>query len=78
MGRMRILHRPRGLTESEELFPSKVSHRSKRAWLNSERRLWQSACMDKGSVIETLRLHEPELESSRDRASASVWFGGAG
>jgi len=32
--------------------------------LNLNRRLLQSACMDKRSVIETLRLHESELKAA--------------
>ena len=36
----------------------------KESLLNLDCRLWQSAYMDKGSVIETLRQHEPELRAA--------------
>jgi uncharacterized protein len=31
---------------------------------NKNRWLWQSSSMDKGSVIQTLRMHEPELRAA--------------
>ncbi len=32
--------------------------------LNSQPFLWQSSCMDKGSILEVLCTHEPELKAS--------------